>query len=126
MSSLFCFPASAFTQQAHPTDDVHWCSTILVPGVWREARLTAIFTLDVDAKGKPNHVKAIKIPFVTEDEPFLSCISGWSLPSVSGKATVALHWEWGCKSIDISAPQSHLSFPCQSSKPGQQPDSHQP
>jgi len=116
LSLLIGSLVSAYAQQPLAKDDVHWCSAIPVPAVWREARLTAVFAFDLDPSGKPIHIKSIHIPLVKDDGPFLTCISGWLLPSASGRVTASISWEWGCKGIEISQNETHKSFPCQPPK----------
>jgi len=114
---------SVSAQESPRKDDVHWCSAIPVSEAWREAKLTAVFVFDVDASGKPIHIRSIRIPLIKDDGPFLACISGWSIPSVSGRITADLVWEWGCKGIEISANGTRKSFPCQPPKADTQPNS---
>ena len=110
----------ALAQVSQSTGDVHWCPAIPISEAWKEARLTAVFVFDLDANGKPVHVKSAHVPLMKDDGPLLSCISGWKLPSEPGKVTAEILWEWGCKSIEIYANGVHKSFPCQPPNPSTQ------
>ncbi len=102
----------AFAQQAPQKDTVHWCSTIPIADVWREAQFTAIFAFEVDPNGKPIHIKGVRMPLIKDDGPFISCISSWSIPSATGKVTAEFRWKWRCLDIGISANGDHLTYPC--------------
>jgi hypothetical protein len=114
---LLLMTRAAYPQDHSANDKVHWCSTIPIPEVWREAQFTAVFVLDVDANGKPVHIKGISLPPFVDDRQLISCISSWSIPSVSGKVTAEFRWKWSCLDIWISSNGKHRTFPCQPPKP---------
>jgi hypothetical protein len=114
---LGTFASVAVAQDAPQTDKVHWCPTIPISDVWRESQFTAVFVFDVDASGKPVHIKGVRVPLTKDDGPLIECISSWSLPSISGKVTAAFHWKWHCLDIGISTKENHRTFPCQEPKP---------
>jgi hypothetical protein len=113
---LLLMTRAAYPQHRSADDKVHWCSTIPVPELWREAQFTAVFVFDVDANGKPVHIKGISLPTFVDERPLISCISSWSIQSVSGKVTAEFRWKWSCLDIWISSNGKHRSYSCQPPK----------
>jgi len=115
---LACAVPFAVAQEPPAKDEVRWCSNIPISEVWREAQFSAVFVFEVDATGKPRNIKGIRVPLIHDNGPFISCISGWSIPSVSGKVTSVFRWKWRCLDIVISENGNHRTYPCQPLKPG--------
>ena len=114
---LASLASNAVAQKTSADDKVHWCSTIPISDMWRESQFTAVFVFDVDARGKPIHIKGIHMPLIEDDSPIISCISSWSIPSASGRVTAAIKWKWSCLDILISSNGNHRTYPCQPPKP---------
>jgi hypothetical protein len=113
---LLVFPlASALSAESHMSDRIAWCE-IAVPHDLRDAQFTAVFLFETTKSGKPTNIRKVGNPFLG-DEPFVACISGWSLPSASGTVTADFSWKWYWREIDVSAKGFSVSLPYQPAAP---------
>jgi hypothetical protein len=102
---------SLFAQATHPQNDVHWCASIPAPRALQEAKFTAVYVFELSKSGKPIEIKKAVNHFLKDDEPFIRCISSWSLPTASGKGTASFVWEWGWTNLEVSAGEFRESVP---------------
>jgi hypothetical protein len=66
---------------------------ISVPREVREATFVAVYKFEVNA-GKPVNIRKVKNDFLKDDD-FTACISGWRLPSLSGKGVAQFFYKTG-------------------------------
>ncbi|HEY6253678.1 MAG TPA: hypothetical protein VI685_27300 [Candidatus Angelobacter sp.] len=107
VSNLVCAGAEKQTRK----DTVTLCE-IPIPFDLKEAQFVVTYGFVTDTKGKPTNIKKIKNDFLG-DEPFQACISGWSLPSISGQGVAdffAKPNEGGWTEITVSGKGFSRSF----------------
>lgn len=109
---LLCSLACTSANKSSTKDVVTLCP-IPIPSPFREAQFVAAYQFETTRNGKPINIRKLKNDFLS-DEPFVACISGWSLPSISGEAVAEFFskpTEGGWIEINISAKGFNKSFP---------------
>jgi hypothetical protein len=109
---LLCSLACTSADRSSTKDVVILCP-IPIPADLRDAQFVVTYRFETTKTGKPINIRKLKNEFLT-DEPFVACISIWSLPSISGEGIAEFFSkpaEGGWTEINISAKGFNKSFP---------------
>jgi hypothetical protein len=109
---LLCSLACTSAEKSSTKDVVTLCP-IPIPSDLRDAQFVVTYRFETTKTGKPINIRKLKNDFLS-DEPFVACISEWSLPSVSGEGIAEFFRrpaEGGWTEINISAKGFNKSFP---------------
>ncbi len=112
LTLLVCSLACKSLEKRSAKDVVTLCQ-IPIPSELQDAQFVVTYRFETTKSGKPINVRKIKNDFLG-DEPFVACISGWSLPSISSKGVAEFFSkpsEGGWTEINISAKEFNRSFP---------------
>lgn len=108
---VLCSTACISSEKPAKQDVVKLCQ-IPIPRDFQDAQFVVTYRLETDPSGVPKNIKKVKNTFL-KDEPFISCISSWSLPSISGQAIAdffAKPTEGGWTEIHVSGKGFDQSF----------------
>ncbi|MGA2348966.1 MAG: hypothetical protein ABSF70_00920 [Terracidiphilus sp.] len=104
----------AFAQEQQVKDDVRWCPTIRSFPVLQEARFSAVYVFDLNAHGCPVNIRRANVPFISKaDRTLIACIADWHLPKSKSKGTAVFSFQWGWKSLQVTAGDFAVTVPAQ-------------
>src|SRR5690242_1504044 len=109
---LLLFSIACTSANKSSRKDVVSLCLIPIPSDLRDAQLVVTYRFETTKTGKPINIRKVKNDLLT-DEPFVSCISGWSLPSITGEGIAEFFSkpaEGGWTEINISAKGFNKSF----------------
>lgn len=84
-----------------PKDEVVICDVPVSSSVMQaNATFNVVYTLDLDAEGRPTKIKPIRNDFLPS-EPFQRCFAQWVLPAKNRLVTVVFRWQHGVGWTDV-------------------------
>ena len=109
---LLVFSVARTPAEKLPTKDVVTLCQIPIPVELQDAQFVVTYRFEISKTGKPTNIRKVKNDLL-KDEPFIVCIAGWSLPSVTGEGVADFFSgpaQGGWTEISVSAKGFNKSF----------------
>jgi hypothetical protein len=106
------------TNEPLQKSDVHWCAPIPSFAALQEATFTAVYTFDLNSRGRPVQIQRVNVPLISKaDAPLVACIESWHLPKSRSKGTAVFSFKWGWTDLQVISGDFEVTIPAHPRNP---------